>query len=83
MPTAGGATFIQCMEGQTELDGDVWVSGDAFGPYLERMPTNPYNAFNTVLVEAGTGSLGGGDTGWHFDSNDGAFTADTDDQVLW
>ena len=79
LPGAGGATFIEAMEGETELDGDVWAAGADFGPYLERMPTNPYGTTLTDEVDV-DGTLGDGSHGWHFDSTTGAFHADTTTQ---
>jgi len=75
LPGAGTATFVQAMTGQTDINGAV---GTDFGPYLQKIPTNPFNTFDTVDVEAGSTNLGSGDTGWHFDSTTGAFHADTD-----
>ena len=74
-PGAGTATFVQAMSGQTDEAGAV---GTDRGPYLQKMPVNPFNKLDTIQVEAGTTSLGGGSHGWHFDSLKGTFKADTD-----
>lgn len=78
LPGAGTATFIQAMTGQTDIDGAV---GTDYGPYVQKIPTNAFNDLDTIEIEAGTTSLGGGNCGWHFDSSTGAFHADTDDHV--
>ena len=78
LPGAGGATFIEALTGQTEVDGDVWAAGTAFGPYVQKIPTNQFNESATIDID---GALGGGDaadTGWYFNSGTGAFHADTD-----
>ncbi|MCK4623790.1 MAG: prepilin-type N-terminal cleavage/methylation domain-containing protein [Phycisphaerae bacterium] len=76
LPGAGGATFIQAMTGQTELDGDVWVAGDAYGPYLQKIPTNQFNNLNTVNID---GTVGDDNAGWDFNSTSGQINADDDD----
>lgn len=75
LPGAGTATFELAMTGQTNIAGDV---GTDYGPYLQKIPTNPFNDLNTIEIEAGSGNLGGGNCGWHFNNVTGAFHADTD-----
>lgn len=45
------------MTNKTDDDGVAWVAGagDAFGPYMQSVPTNPLNGFFAV-VEATAGS---------------------------
>jgi general secretion pathway protein G len=81
LPGSGAATFQQSLTGQTEVDGDVWVAGDAYGPYLQKIPTNQFVDLDTIEIEAGVGGLGGGNCGWHFDSDTGAINADDDDHI--
>ncbi len=78
MPGSGTASFEEALTGQTDIDGAV---GTDYGPYLQKVPTNPFNNLNTVQVEAGSTGLGSGNTGWHFDSSTGAFHADSDDHI--
>jgi len=78
LPGAGTATFEQAMTGQTDISGAV---GTDYGPYLQKIPTNPFNNLNTVEVEAGSTNLGGGSHGWHFNTVTGEFHADDDDHV--
>jgi general secretion pathway protein G len=80
LPGAGTASFEEAITQKTDITGALDAAG-AYGPYLQKIPTNPFNDLNTVQVEAGTTGLGGGNTGWHFDSATGAFHADTDDHV--
>jgi len=78
LPGAGSATFVQAMTGQTDINGAV---GTDYGPYLQKIPTNPFNNLDTIEIEAGNTGLGGGNCGWHFDTTTGAFHADTDDHI--
>ena len=77
LPGAGGATFLQALTGRTDLAGAVAAAG-AFGPYLQKFPTNPFTNTDTVEIEAGTAGLGGGNCGWHFDTTTGQIHADDD-----
>jgi len=76
LPGAGGATFEQALTGKTDIDGAVDTSG-AYGPYLQTIPTNPFNDDDDVRID---GPDAGADTdGWRFDATDpnsGAFQAD-------
>ena len=63
------------MTGQTDIYGET---GSTYGPYIQKIPTNQFNDACSITVESGTTNLGGGDAGWHFDTSDGQFHADTD-----
>jgi len=39
------ADFLRRMTTETDANGDV---GTDFGPYLERVPSNPFNRLDTV-----------------------------------
>jgi len=78
LPGAGTATFIQAMTGQTNINGAV---GTDYGPYIQKVPINPFNDLETVEIEAGSTNLGSSTHGWHFNSVTGAFHADTDDHT--
>jgi len=73
----GGGTFTECMTGTTDQYGDP--AGTDFGPYMQKIPKNPFNNLNTVEVD---GTLGGSDYGWHFTTaagdDCGLFQADDD-----
>jgi len=80
LPGAGGATFLEAMEGYTDIDGAVVVVGTAGakGPYMQALPVNPFStadpATNLVRID---GAVAGADTDhWRFDSTTGIFQAD-------
>ncbi len=75
LPGAGTASFLLALTGKTDVAGAVDATG-AYGPYLQKFPTNPFVNLDTIVVESGTASLGGGDTGWHFDTSTGQVHAD-------
>jgi general secretion pathway protein G len=77
LPGDGTASFVEALTGKTDIAGAVNAAGP-YGPYIQKIPTNQFNNLATVDVEAGTTNLGGGNTGWHFDSDTGAFHADDD-----
>ncbi len=72
LPGSGGATFIEALTGQTEIDGDVWVAGTAYGPYIQKIPTNQFTDSSTITNDGGVTV----DGGWDFDVATGAFHAD-------
>ena len=50
-----------------------------FGPYLQKIPTNPYASANGDTIQPVTTNptTGDGDPGWFFNSTTGAFGANT------
>jgi len=76
LPGAGGATLVQALTGQTEIDGDVWAAGTAYGPYVQKIPTNQFNDLDTIREEAGASTAGADSHGWVFNTGTGAFQAD-------
>ncbi len=60
------ATFEAQMTGQTDINGNP---GTDFGPYLQRIPTNPFANATTV----GNGALGS--SAWYYDETTGEFRA--------
>jgi len=75
--TAGLGFQNSLIEG-SNLFGET---GTDYGPYLQKFPTNQFNDLDTVEIEAGVAALGGGNCGWHYDTDTGAFHADSDDHV--
>jgi len=79
MPGAGTASFTDAMEQYTDVDGALAVvqaPGDGvYGPYIQKIPTNPWNDKNTVTVAAMDPGVAG-DDGWFFNSTTGQFRAD-------
>jgi len=61
------ATFGDQLTGTTDINGDT--DGTDFGPYLHRIPTNPFT--NTTTV--GSGEVG--TSAWFYNATTGAFNA--------
>ncbi len=70
----GGAGFEGSMTGKTDIYGEATVATTDYGPYLQKIPTNPFNDLNTV--RAGGAAAGANTDGWRFDTTSGAFQAD-------
>jgi len=47
---------------------------DKYGPYVKRIPVNPFNNLNTVRFDGEP--AGAGKAGWRFDTETGSFQAD-------
>lgn len=77
LPGAGAATFEKALTQETNIVGAINRAGP-YGPYLGKIPKNPFNDLDTVEVEAGGSRLGDGNCGWHFNIHTGEFHADTD-----
>lgn len=73
LPGSGGATFVEAMTGNTDINGDL---GGTLGPYVKRLPVNPFNEKDTVEIEAGGAGVGDGSHGWHLNNTTGALSAD-------
>lgn len=65
------AHFLQRMAKKTDADGDAGVE---FGPYLQRLPVNPFSDSPTVRIDGAPAGANIG--GWRFDTVTGAFQAD-------
>jgi general secretion pathway protein G len=78
LPGAGTASFVLAMTGQTDQAGAV---GTDFGPYLQKIPTNPFALVNESVVRMDGAAAGAATDGWRFDlaagAGTGAFHADT------
>jgi len=72
----GEADFASRMTEQTDINGDP---GTDYGPYIQKIPTNQFVDSNDV--EVGVGAPGGGNAGWYFNTDTGAFHADDDSHV--
>jgi general secretion pathway protein G len=66
-PTASSADFEKAL---TTKDADN------HGPYLQMMPTNPFNGNNTVRFERGQNTAGARKAGWVLNEGTGDFQAD-------
>jgi len=73
LPGSGSASFEDAMTGQTDIDGTV---GGQYGPYIQKIPTNPFNDSDVVTLNGVPGAELGG---WTFNETTGAFHADTAD----
>jgi len=74
LPAATGETFenfLRRMAKKTNADGN---EGIECGPYLQRLPVNPFNNSTTVRVDGAP--AGSNLAGWRFDTITGAFQAD-------
>ena len=78
----GASGFTNGLIGYTDINGVTQAGPGAniYGPYLQKVPTNQFNMFNTI--EEGVGAPGGNNMGWYFNTTTGAFNADTDLHVL-
>ena len=78
--SVGGATFVQCMEGYTDVSGNVAAAPgpNIYGPYMPKIPTNPFNNNDLVTFNAATppATAGTGNAGWNLDPASGTFQAD-------
>jgi len=78
LPSLAAVGFELAMTDKTDQYGNA---GGDLGPYVQKIPTNPFldiATANEVEIEAGTALLGGGNYGWHFNTLNGQFHADTD-----
>lgn len=82
--TVTGVDFEAAMTGYTDIDGAAQTGPgtNIYGPYIQKIPTNPFNNLDTVEEEAVDTGLGGGNAGWHYNTVTGTFYADDDDHKL-
>ena len=70
--------FKARLTSKTDEWGNVAADG-AYGPYLQKFPKNPFVSDSVAdTVELGTGSPGGGDHGWYFNTSTGQISPDDD-----
>ncbi len=70
------ADFASAMTGYTDVSGDAQTAPGTgvYGPYLQAVPTNPWNNLATVRLD---GAAAGANTaGWRFNTTTGDFRAD-------
>lgn len=75
LPGRNGQDIIAQLTNKTDDTGRVTEDG-THGPYMPTFPTNPFTCTSTV--ESGTGSPGGGDYGWYYNTETGNFWPDDD-----
>ena len=83
-PGAGGASVVAALTGMTDIVGDVAGAPGpgVYGPYLEKIPANPFVAVlvdGQSIEEGTTNAAGGGNNGWFLNTVTGALFADDDD----
>lgn len=80
-----GVDFETAMTGYTNAAGaeQTGPGTGVYGPYLQKIPSNPYVDANQTSVETGTGTPGNGNNAWYFHTTTGAFNADDDDHASW
>jgi general secretion pathway protein G len=66
-PTESFASFEQAM---------TTKGRDNLGPYLQIIPSNPFNGSNMIRFEKDRSTAGGGKAGWVFNIDTGFFQAD-------
>ncbi len=74
LPAARGdnfASFLRRMAKMTDASGDIGIE---LGPYLQRLPVNPFNDSPTVRIDGAAAGANIG--GWRFDTLTGAFQSD-------
>ena len=70
-PTLAG--FVNQMSSKTDVDGTVNAASGKFGPYLQRIPTNPFTVGGTGNdVTAGAAAA---NNAWNYVETTGVFTA--------
>lgn len=74
LPSDAAVGIVSAMTAQTDIDGNT---GTDYGPYLQKIPTNPFNDLDTI-TEAATDANSAGGAGWFFNTTTGAFRADDD-----
>lgn len=88
LPGSGSASIVEALTGMTDIEGTLLAAGTApgkgvYGPYLQKIPDNPFVAVavdgQTIEGGAVDGTPGGGDNGWFLNTVTGAFYADDDD----
>ena len=75
LPGQDNRDIVAQLTSKTDDAGLVTEDG-IHGPHMPIFPTNPFT--NTSTVECGTGSPGGGDYGWYYNTETGDFRPDDD-----
>jgi general secretion pathway protein G len=84
LPGAGTATLSQALIGKTTVAGAVGGATD-FGPYLQKIPTNPFNGLATIAEADATPAAPDNSTGWFFNTTTGEVRPNdtTDSNAHW
>ena len=77
-----GATVVNQLTYRSNATGSTGSDPNSYpyGPYLQKFPTNPFVSGTAGSeVETGTGSPGGGNKGWYYNTSTGRIAPDDDD----
>ena len=76
--TVTGVAFEAAMTSWTDVDGAAQTAPGVgvYGPYLQQLPTNPWNDLATVRAVTTDPSAGANTHGWWFNTVTGNFRAD-------
>ncbi len=77
-----GDLFKKAITGCTKADGSLVAAGTAgaLGPYMHKIPANPFDNANGVTVnEEGPDGIGG----WYFNPATGAFSPNDEAHTTW
>ena len=72
--TTDNAAFAACLTSKTDIDGTINASG-AYGPYMQAIPTNPYNNSSTIRFDGAAAPADAND-GWRYETTTGFVEAD-------
>ncbi len=69
-------TFVEALTSKTNQDGVVGTGATfRFGPYVQKLPANPFNDLSTVLVGTAKQATGDNTTGWYLVDSTGGVNA--------
>ena len=79
------ANFVTTLSTMTDEHGQASTAADALGPYLQKFPTNPFNASSAVRDATGATdpNAESGTEGWWFNSTLGTFGVNTTEYIDW
>ncbi len=60
--------FVSQLTSKTDYDGTVNASSGAYGPYLQKFPSNPFISGATADDVTTEGTAGSGSTGWFWNA---------------
>jgi general secretion pathway protein G len=79
-----GDTFIAQMTGKTNEEGEYGGGADpppSLGPYLPKLPPNPFATANADKVDVDKKQKADGDPGWYYNPETGEFRANDPDHA--
>jgi len=69
-----GAGFAASLTAETTIAGEL---GAGYGPYVQQIPTNGFNGFDTILEAGATPGAADNTTGWFYNNVTGDFRANS------